>query len=382
MKTRAGFIVLFIFMVLGFGVLSASGGKENGQRTQEMRKQLYDIFTTMPPEGDSRGPTGSELAWGESYILMGFVSAYEATGDTLFLSRLCEHATNMFAIRDDFTDIHDDYRGRVIPAWSSNRYTNGKQYAWLVHAGMVTFPLARFVYLVRREPSLEMQFGDRARMILSRVRETVSCFDCEFVDGPSAGEGYYTGINGAILPLNQMNAMGRTCVALWLATGDRYYRDRASALANYLKNRLRLDSEKDAYDWSYRVYPDGSCEGSEDVSHASINADFAFQCCRAGIVFTKGDMKRFAHTVIRVIAAGDSISSRIDGSGGYNATYADQAGRWLHFSYFEPGVGDILYGYLSDRLRKGELGVPTGIITAAYYCETGNRGFRKEKPGK
>ncbi|HDY90363.1 MAG TPA: hypothetical protein ENH82_19870, partial [bacterium] len=213
---------LFICAIICFVFFTLPCSARTEDKVPEMKKNIYNIFNKMDPEGSSTGPTGSELAWSESYILKGFISAYEATGDTLFLSRLCKHAQNIFLIRDDFTGIKDEFRSRVVPAWSSTQYTEDKNYAWIVHTGMVTFPLARFVYLVRRDNTLSEQFGERADLILARVEETVKCFDDCFIRGPEPNEGHYEGIYfGHELPLNQQNALGRTLVALWLATGDR-----------------------------------------------------------------------------------------------------------------------------------------------------------------
>jgi hypothetical protein len=371
-KSAAVWGVLFLFL---FG----SGYSLARENTVAMKETVSTLFASMDPLGFSRGPTGSELAWGESYLLTGMVAAYEATGDTLFLSRLCAHADTIFSIRDDFRGIRDDFRGRIMPAWSSSRYTNNRNHAWLVHAGMVTFPLARFVYLARREPTLREPFGMRAGHILNRLRETAVCFEDVWVDGPKPGEGYYrleTGENGP-LPFNQQNALGRTFVHLWLATGDRFWHDKAEMLARYFRNRLRFTPDRNAWDWQYQGFPDGSGKGSEDISHAAINADFAFHCYRAGIVFTRKDMERFAGTVLRGFAAGDSLSVRVDGSGGYNPTFAHQAGRWLHLAYIEPKVADAIYRHLS---REGIDKLSSGFITSALFAEVRSRKFRAERP--
>jgi len=342
---------------------------------------VYGLFARIDPEGLSVGSDGSELAWGESYLLSGFLSAYEATGDTVFLGCLCNHAYSLFLIRDDMKGLTDEVRGRVMPAWGSTEYSEGKRYAWIVHAGMVTFPLARFVYLVRRDRALSEQFGSRAEYILSRVRETVTGFDEYFRRGPGPGEGYYVSTyRGHELPLNHQNSIGRTFVALWLATGEGNYRMKAVSLARYFRNRLRYDSDNDAYDWPYSPGNDLSGEESEDVSHAAINADFAFQCWRAGIVFTRSDMRRFAGTVVRGFARGDSLSACIDGSGGFDPSISLQAGRWLHFAYIEPMVAVVLYRHLAPFIGGNEMPFVTSFFTVALFDEVRSLEVHKENP--
>ncbi len=177
--------MLTLLIALYAGTVPYAVGADG--RAEAMRSLAYDIFGNSDPVGYSRGPTGSELAWGESYILMGLVSAYEATGDTLFLNRLCAHADSIFAIRDDVRGIRDEYRERTMPAWSSSRYSEGRQFAWIVHAGMVSFPLARFAYLARRDTAIAAPFGARADRI-GTVSGRPRVIRGRVVDGPEPGE--------------------------------------------------------------------------------------------------------------------------------------------------------------------------------------------------
>lgn len=220
-------------------------------------------------------------------------------------------------------------------------------------------------------------FGARADRIVNRHRETTVCFEDSWVNGPGTGEGYYlleTASPGTPLPLNQQNALDRTCVALWLATGNPWL--------GTVRNPSPGTSETVSGTTKPHAMQDGSGKGSEDISHASINTDFAFQCYRAGIVFDRRDMERFAGTVIRVYAAGDSLASRVDGSGGYDQKFARQAGRWLQLAYIEPKVAEVLYRHISREDIKTVLGNATGMITAAYFTEVWTLPFRKEQPVK
>lgn len=377
--------IIFFILMFAFSISISNGlcGDSYIFSQSEMKEEIYSRFSSMQPDGASLGPTGSELAWGESYILMGLLSAYEATGDTLFLNRICKHAENIFSIRDDFTIVKDEFRNRIMPAWSSSLYTKDKNYAWIVHAGMVSFPLARFVYLTKKDPVKLAPFKTRADLILCRIKETVAGFVEYYIPGPGQNEGHYYGFYiEKVLPLNQQNAMGRTLTALWLATGDKSYREKAAGLANYFKNRLRYDKNNDAYDWPYWADLDRSGEGSEDISHAAINADFVFQCYRAGIVFDKTDMKRFSNTVVRVFAAKDSLPMCVDGTGEFKIDYAYQAGRWLHLGYLYPETANSIYRHVSKPLKEKKLGIIPSFLTCAYFLELKTLDFKKEKPVK
>lgn len=67
--------------------------------------------------------TGGELAWGESYIMLGYVEMYRATGDRYYLDKLVDHADGVLKQRDDKRGFRD-YSGRSRPAWSvGGKYT-------------------------------------------------------------------------------------------------------------------------------------------------------------------------------------------------------------------------------------------------------------------
>ena len=88
---------------------------------------------------------------------------YEGTKNTAYLDRLVNHFDVVLSNRDDnlTPPVVDWYRGCVMPAWSNDLYTD-HNYAWGVHAGMLTAPIARFVYQVKKTPSLYPDYLDKA----------------------------------------------------------------------------------------------------------------------------------------------------------------------------------------------------------------------------
>ena len=320
-------------------------------------------------DGYSANADASPLAWGESYILMSYVAMYEGTGDIKYLQRLCLHADRIFANRDDRHERKDEIRAGVMPSWSTAEYSNGKRYCWLVHAGMITFPIARLVYLVKNNKRLHSELLNKALEYEKRLLETVNAFEPDWRDGPGNNESYYfCPYLQKALPLNQQNALGRTLVSLWLATGEIKFREKSEKMANYFRNRLRKTADK--YSWDY--WPEGT--GAEDISHAAINVDFAFQCFRAGIVFDKGDMKCFCNTFKNLVVNGKGFTRNVDGSG--NTDYSAQAGRWCHLAYIDTEVRNICFSYFKTNWRQNYV---TGMLAAAYIVET-NRPFCEEKP--
>src|SRR2546423_15340921 len=51
--------------------------------------------------------TNGELAWGEGYILRGYMEMFKATGDTVYLDDLIEHFDRVLRSRDDVRKVRD-----------------------------------------------------------------------------------------------------------------------------------------------------------------------------------------------------------------------------------------------------------------------------------
>ena len=326
----------------------------------EARKAFTEMARRMPSIQSIREASGAVLAWGESYHLMSCVAMFEATRDRAYLDQAIARCDAVLAVRDDRRGLSDEIRGKVMPAWSSLKYTKGKRYTWIVHAGMLTQPMARIACLVRRDPDLYAEYGATADRYLEAVAETVHAFDADWRDGPVEGEGFYYGeYKRTGLPLNMQNAMGRTLVDLWLATGKREYRDRAEKLALFFKHRCRPVDNR--YVWSYSR----ASTGAEDISHAAINVDFAFVCHRAGLVFTREDMHRFANTLKYCSRGQEGFTKTVDGRGDY--TYSAAMGRWGRLGFIEPEIRVILHEYLRENWTTSP---NAGMVAASYLLGT------------
>ncbi len=283
--------------------------------------------------------------WGESYFEMGFISMYEGTKDTAYLDSFVNHFDVVLSNRADKLGIVDEIRGYIMPAWITNSVgSGGLDYCWGVHAGMITHPAARFAYLVKSTPNLQPQYLTKAREYETAIRETVDAFDVDVRMGPGADESYYIAQDGtSVVAYNKQNSLGRTFVDLWLSTGEAKYLDKATRLANFFKNDLTLVGNR--YVWNYR--PIGS--GVEDISHAAINVDFAFQCYRAGIVFDETDMQRFAETLKHIsLGAEQGFATYVDGSlGSSEYDYSYRTGAWSHLGYIDEDVRQIVFDWFN-----------------------------------
>ncbi|MCC6442839.1 MAG: hypothetical protein IT210_05205 [Armatimonadetes bacterium] len=296
-------------------------------------------------KGYSEAANGGTLAWGESYILMAYMDMFHATRDRDYLRRLTAHFDRMLKNRDDILGRADAYAGRPLTGWGSTEYSEGRWHVWIVHTGMILVAPAEFVRVVKKDKSLQTEFGAKAEEYRARIEESIRDADLYWQEGPGKGEGFYTGAHlKAVLPTNQQNSLGIVLLEMSRATGSGAYRDKASRLARYFKNRLRRPSP-DLYDWAYwpRETEDGP--DSEDISHAGANVTFAALCARDRIVFNARDMSRFAQTWLQKVKRPDGTWADTVAGEGKGGTYMPySAYYWLILAPRVPKeTGQALY---------------------------------------
>ncbi len=293
------------------------------------------------------------LGWGESYVMMSYAAMFRASGDPTYLVTLADHATSVMKSTDKARGVKD-YAGRSRECWQATKYSpNGEPYCWAVHSGMLLTPMAELVLLVHEHPEYawlpvpgQGTLGDVADALLPQIEAGAAVFEPDWRDGPASGEGHYIAESGAsflsfagqALPLNMMDALGRTELVLWQVTQNPAYQQRAEALGHYFKNRLSTNGT--AYAWNYWGTA-WSGSGGEDISHASINVDFAARLHEAGLVFADADMTRFASTLFDKVHI-DSVTTAdlVDGTGGTN-TYSPIAALWLGLCPYDARVWPV-----------------------------------------
>lgn len=359
--------------------LAFSRSRESLRVDRAWLVERFDALLGRQVEAATKEPLTNEsggIAWGWSYQLAALAEMLDATRDPKYAEWFVKVADQVVAARDDRHNRRDEYRGRVVPAWGSSRYSGGKHYAWAVHTGMITAPMARFAAVVRQDENLSARFGDDAARLADRAAESLAVHDDQYREGPAEGEGYLYGLHlDKHLPLNQQNAPARGWLFLADAGQAGPYRERAKALARFYKNRLRT-TETGACDWSYWPGLDGPGRGSEDVSHAAINADFMVICYEHGIVFEDTDLDRLEKTLLNsVIVADHAISDHVGGSTSRN-NHASQVYRWSRLARHREPVRLRLI----QLLRAGHVGPgSTGAIGIAHLVAASNPEGRRGK---
>lgn len=242
-----------------------------------------------------------------------------------------------------------------------------------VHTGMITYPIASFVRIVRQSPVLmsNARYRAKAAEYLAACRDAVAVHDWEYREN-DLGEGYLVWPKGQPLPndgceqpINQSVSLGQTLVELAIVTGDRGYRRKVAAMAKMFRRQIDVDAGG-AGTWHYwpaggKAYDGFAKTGSpdtdvsvfspsgagakqfEDISHGAIDVEFAVRAFRAKLGFTGEDMARIAKTFTQNVAMTDpaglpSIHSTVAGTGTGAASVAHQAPRWMQATPWDAGV--------------------------------------------
>lgn len=382
---RAGYCTLV------FALMPAAGCLAQAQTPPEYDFQALadDILESVGELSDQDKDGYGGLAWGTSYGMMALNVMYEATGDTGYLDRQVTLIEQILSKRDSDLaaqygeEAYLDYqRNRVLQAWGTGHYSGGKHTCWIVHAGMLLYPMADFVRIVRAGGEKTAAYLGQAGSFVPRLEAAIKEFDADWRDGPEEGMGYYIFPNGSIAPNNQMNAPGRALFILYDLTGKDEYRDKAWKLAAFFKSKLTHVEDGEYYLWAYsQGTPEGPPGTGEDISHASINAHFMYVAWEHGASFDDTDMERLTRTFTEVINLGDGQLAYALGKRQPNNKYTPQCARWAFLARFDPAVELIIREYMAAHPEEGSLGGNTGALGFAYLLRAAELRKQGEQGG-
>jgi len=318
------------------------------------------------------------LAWGESYVMMALAAMYRATGDREYLDRLAAHADDALAQRDDARGVAD-YRAVSTACWRNTSYQD-QPYCYVVHSGMIAYPIAELVRLIQARPEIAdlttydgTTYADKAATLLAAVEEVVAAHDDQFVPAGAGGDyifradASFLGYAGQAMPLNQQNAMGRLLLALWAITGNTAYEDKARRLAVKFRSTLTTGGNGE-YLWNY--WGGAYAAPGEDISHAAINVGFAVQAAESGIELGAADVEAMSRTFVLHVYIDDATLSDYVGGGDVNgSSYKPQAGRWLVLSRRRATVYQVVRNYYESAMDPAGVGSGSVLLGWAYLAE-------------
>jgi hypothetical protein len=291
----------------------------------------------------------SLIAWDESYIMRAYLYMYNATKDKKYLEEFIGHADSALRRRDSERGV-SDYRGLSLPAWRSGKYTNYQEYRiYAVQTGLVATPLAMFASIVNKDPSLS-QYASFAGECLGAAKDAIKVHDMR--DKPQYLDiecKWYEQETTMYLdrPLNMNLAQGSAMLAVYEATGDRSYLEKATKIANNFKKYLTIDQAKNNYIWKYYPWDTKYGKVVEDIDHSIYDTEFINLAYRSGI-FNDADMQKFANTAGKVMVKNDgTIAKYVDGTG--VADYPGWIANWLWFEPWSQNLFNVSYNILSVK---------------------------------
>lgn len=241
---------------------------------------------------------------------------------------------------------------------------------YLVHQAVLLAPILRFVRLVREDPWLLPEFGEKSEAYLTlAVDKILPHWERDWRE--VGGRGFYVSNNQSFygrpgdltefsLPHNQYLPMAEIFLDLWHLTGDIKYRQKAEKLGQGFKSFLKLGNGRSGptYLWHYadNLFQDIFDPGltAEDLNHANLDISAVLRMAEDNVVFTPEDMKTFARTLLEVIWDGNMnipvMHSRVDGSDivGHEVDYMYGMNEWIGLARYEAGVWPLV-----DRLYSG-----------------------------
>jgi len=360
---RVGGWLLLLLATMSFG----------GQTWAGSMVQRYAQLVSSKDPYIGKNNEKAALAWGASYQLLSYVVMFETTGQVRYLDRAVRAIDAILSQRDDRRKVKD-YRGISTACWRNLHYQPKQEpYCYVVHSGMLTYPMARLCEALQRYSTFANQkaydgklYKQKSADYIARIRETIKAHADQWRTKGSS-QGYYIFRNvkfmrfaGKAMPLNQQNALGRTLAVLARVTKNANTRSQAAKLCTYFKAYLK--KQGNAYVWNY--WPTTYRSPGEDISHAAINASFAVECAKTKAAFSQADLVAIAHTLFDLVYREARHWAGFVAGGAHHAKYAPQIGRWLQLAEAWP----VIYGPIRTfyALHYGKITSASSTILLAH----------------
>lgn len=302
------------------------------------------------------------LAWELASDLLAYNEMYRATHEPAYLRASLECIRPVLEARDDRRGRIIEGRHQPSPVWSSVRYSSGRRIAHLVHTGQIVYPMLDALDLARRQqPHMLDELHLEIDEIVAALHASLDFHRTRWRDGPNEGEGYYQEDDpriGTPQPANALSTFGAALWMSWKASENTEHRDRAVALAHYMKNRMEARPDG-TYLWTYQL-PHTTLDGGygqqsgEDTSHAGLTVFFPTLLAADNTVFDTNDLERFARTALLGFAreADGVLYPTIDGNPASNPHFVGTPGRWLRVSRYAPELYDRIALFYRTRVPE------------------------------
>jgi hypothetical protein len=273
---------------------------------------------------------GEEIGWLISPLLNGFYYGYLATQDPQWVDRLID-CTDSWIKRGVIEP--DGFVGwpKVGAAGTDVDDLNSYFADSLLGEAMALRPVVLMAAAIHQDPALKARYGGKADSYIKLARSMFEKWDRRGAWRPTDGgtitvvlpfginpkTGTWTdgfGERGALdrdfsHPDNKANMVASWLLAMFDATGDSAYRDRAEKWFRIMKSRMIVGSSgayriwnywEPAGEWDYRRNgaPKHWVGGHTNVGYYAIDVDAIVEAYQHGVVFTRDDIRRLIMTAL------------------------------------------------------------------------------------
>jgi len=294
-----------------------------------MRRWKQNILSDSRKDRSCDREMGEEIGWLVSPFLNGFYYGYRATGDREWVDHLIDWGDSVIkrGVKepDGYIGWPKEESGGVLdylPAGEKERYTD-------VEVGDAMFfrPLALMAGEILKMPALKKEYGAKAEEYLRLAERTFEKWDSrgawretkeggvwvvpQFGLDPKTGnwtDGYERrNTDGNSLPDNKENIIAEWMLAMYDATHNAIYRDRAEKWFRVMRSRMKPRENGKYFVWDYwdpgvpwYTNPDGTLKHWVGVhpngGYYSVDVGAIVAAYEHGLVFTKEDIARLIAT--------------------------------------------------------------------------------------
>ena len=266
---------------------------------------------------------GEGIGWRVSPFLNAYYYGYMATGDRAWIDRLIDWSD---AVIKRGVQEPDGYIGWP---WEITRVSNDAEEEYHTDnelgEAMILAPMVKMAEEILKTPSLKEQYGAKAREYMRLSEQLFEKWDRrgawrEVKEGgvwvvPVFGIirettqwGYMPKSNDCFtLPQNMQNLIGEWMLAMYDATHEPIYRERAEKWWRVMKSRMRLRDNGKYFVWNYwdpagpwDYKPDGSLKLWQGVhpngGYYAVDVGGIVDAYEHGLVFTEEDIARLIAT--------------------------------------------------------------------------------------
>lgn len=276
---------------------------------------------------------GEEIGWLMTPMMSGYYYGFLATGDPKWIDRLVDwmDSLNKRAVTEP-----DGYLGwpKVNAAGTDVDKLNSYDADSLLGEAMVLKPVVLMSKKILETPELKAKYGDKAQGYLKLSAQIFEKWDkrnawrdtdnggaisvvMPFGIDPATGKwtaGYDTRNapgNAFSHPDNKANAVASWLLAMYDATGEQVYRDRAEKWFKLMKSRMALSPDGATYQiwnywqpagpWDYK--PDGSTKHwvgvHPNAGYYEVDTECIVDAFEHGVVFTRDDIDKLIATALK-----------------------------------------------------------------------------------